>query len=40
MNKQEIEREALKIRFVWVCKYGEKNAKKLSLQMRRLFRKE
>ncbi|KKN19394.1 hypothetical protein LCGC14_0946050 [marine sediment metagenome] len=38
--KNEIAAEALKIRYCWICRYGADDAERLSLAVRRLFRKE
>jgi len=38
MSSMQIDREAKDVRNLWICKYGELNAGKLSLAVRRLFR--
>jgi len=38
MKKLQIDNEANMIKNLWIARYGERNANKLSLAVRRLFR--
>jgi ribonuclease D len=38
MTKPELDHTAKSVKDLWLCRYGEKNAKKLSLAVRRLFK--
>lgn len=40
MTKEQLRSEANKIKKLWIMHYSFKNAKKLSLELRRLFLKE
>ncbi len=39
MKQTHIDLEAQNIRLNWICRYGTRNAEKLSLAVRRTFRK-
>ena len=40
MTKAQIESEAYRLWQIWLCRYGERDADKLSLAVRRLARKK